>query len=184
MLCSTANYSSIPALFNSIYIAELPHKFTFRFLQSLGFKSSKMRDLILFLQCFGFLDSGGFPTSTYKEFKSAPDSSNFVSICARAVYTDLVSTKTSFSEDALLKTVASLYPNESEKKLLLTVRTVIALDSYCGFYSSHAPKTLGQDLQIPIHKSKQNLNININLPETENEKVYESIFKYLKEILS
>ncbi len=183
MLCLTLNHTSIPALFNSIYTKDIPVRFTFRFLQSLGFKSSKMRDLVTFLHAFGFLDAEGVPTSSYVEFKKATDPKAFVSACATSVYQDVLPTLDELSESNLKRLFLAKYPNLDAQKVNLAVKTFMAINLYAPFYKSEASSTPGASF-VQKTPSRQNLNININLPETENERVYAAIFKYLKEILT
>ncbi len=64
-LTSVKNLESI---FNSIIGAKAPERFTTRFLEDLGFKSSTDRLFIGILKALGFLDEGGQPTQRYFEF--------------------------------------------------------------------------------------------------------------------
>ncbi len=165
-----------------MYITKVPTKFTFRFLQSLGFKSSKMRDLVPFLQAFDFLDVFGLPTNTYVEFKNSMDPQLFVSTCAKRTYEAVLPKIEALNEPSVKEVFFITYSDLSPEKLNLVVKTFLAINEYAPFCMRLPLK----EAPTPsIHKNalKQNLNININLPETDNDRVYEAIFKHLKELL-
>jgi hypothetical protein len=143
-----------------------------------------MRDLVSFLKQFGFLDSSGNPSSMYMEFKNSNDPVYFVSVCAKKHYADVLPFVTTTARADLVGLFSSKFPDLAQPALFATVSTFLAIDAYAPFIATPTkPKdiTLNKDV---AHISKQPLNININLPETENEKVYEVIFRHLKEILS
>lgn len=64
-LTSTKNLESI---FNSIIGARAPERFTTKFLEDLGFKSSTDRLFIGMLKALGLLDDSGQPTQRYYNF--------------------------------------------------------------------------------------------------------------------
>jgi len=141
-----------------------------------------MRDLIVFLRDFGFLDGANVPTSLYTEFKKAPDPVSFVSTCAKHVYAGLVPQINSLEMVSLKALFSEQYPSLDSYQSFLAVKTFLAINAYAPFYTEnpkmHSPSFTGQEAA-----SKRSLTININLPETENARVYEAIFRHLKEIL-
>ena len=184
MLCYTVNNNLLPSFFSSLYTAVLPAKFTFRFLQQLGYKSSAQRDLVYFLKSFGFVDAGGAPTSLYTEYKNSTNPTEFVSVCAKNLYTEIIAISSDFSEPSLLHSFKSAFPNHSHEDITKAVATFKALNKHYKFVQapSQSNPNVVADINSALPKAK-GVNININLPETENEKVYEAIFKYLKNIL-
>jgi hypothetical protein len=182
MVCATENYNLISPLFTAVYTHEVPARFTIRFLQKIGFKSSKMRELVTFLECFGFLDSQGFPTSLYTEFKKAQDPKSFVSACATKMYSDILPYITSIDASSLRDVFASRLKDVPENTLNLAVKTFLALNEYAPFYSTTA-EPRSKEANFLKSTATRPINININLPETDNEKVYELLFKHLKELL-
>lgn len=184
MLCYTANYSLLPSFFSSLYTEALPSKFTFRFLQQLGFKSSAHRDLVYFLKSFGFVDAEGSPTSLYSEYKNSTNFTEFVSACAKNLYADIIAISSDFSEPSLLQSFARVFPTNSPDDITNAVSTFMTLNKHFKFVqaSPQSNTSVVSDIEKISPRSK-GVNININLPETENEKVYEAIFKYLKNIL-
>lgn len=59
---------NVESIFNSIIGAKAPERFTTKFLEDLGFKSSTDRLFIGMLKALVFLDEGGQPTQRYYEF--------------------------------------------------------------------------------------------------------------------
>lgn len=64
-LTSVKNLDSI---LNSIISAKAPERFTTRFLEDLGFKSSNDRLYIGMFKALGLLDENGVPTQRYFQF--------------------------------------------------------------------------------------------------------------------
>jgi hypothetical protein len=178
MLPYTANYNKLPAFFSSLYTNAVPKKVTYRFIVSLGFKSSKERDLYTFLHAFGFIGASGVPTSWYTEFKQATSPEMFVSSCAKSVYSELLTTSADFLDPSQLSTlVQRIHKEASSTQQDLICHTFIALNTYASFIP------VVKETSSTEKATKRPINININLPETDNEAVYGVIFKYLKDIL-
>jgi len=178
MLPYTFNYNKLPALFTSLYTSPVPEKLTYRFLASLGFKSSKERDLFKFLHSFGFITISGIPTATYSAFKQAPSPEAFVSSCAKQVYKELLTASIDFSSPSqLANLIQSLQPDISKQPLDLICATFSSLNAYASFIPERNEKNSLE------RATKRPINININLPETDNEAIYGMIFRHLKDIL-
>lgn len=178
MLPYTTNYNKLPAFFSSLYTNSVPKKVTYRFIASLGFKSSKERDLYSFLHAFGFIARDGVPTSWYTEFKHAASPEVFVSSCAKRIYSDLLSASGDVTELARLSAlIQDMYTDATSTQVALMCSTFYALNTYASFISGMKEKSSTE--KAP----KRAISININLPETDNEAVYGVIFKYLRDIL-
>lgn len=63
-----SSVKNVEAIFNSMLAAKAPEKFTTKFLEDLGFKSSSDRLFISMLKALGFLDNNGVPQQRYFEF--------------------------------------------------------------------------------------------------------------------
>jgi hypothetical protein len=85
-LTSTKN---VEALFNTIRAAKAPPKFTVRFLEDLGFKSSSERLYINLLKALGFLSPDGAPTPRYFEFLDQSQSGRVLAEAMEEAYADL-----------------------------------------------------------------------------------------------
>ena len=64
-LITTKNLSSI---INSVVSAKAPERFTNKFLEDLGFKSSNDRLYVGLFKALGLIDDTGQPTARYYEF--------------------------------------------------------------------------------------------------------------------
>lgn len=181
MLVYTLNNNKIAFLFTSLYTNELPKRVSVRFLQKLGFKSSRERDLIRFLHAFGFIDAESAPTSIYTAFKKASAVDTFVSERAKEVYgfIDSMPAESSGLEACFMRN----FPNESLESIKLGVKTFLTINEQYKVFTFSEKNTLNVNGVSSVFQKKTPINININLPETENPSVYEAIFKHLKELL-
>jgi uncharacterized protein DUF5343 len=80
---------NLEAIFNSIQSAKAPSKFTQRFLEDLGFKSTTDRLYINLLKALGFLSPDGVPTSRYYEFLDQSQSGRVLAEGVEEAYGDL-----------------------------------------------------------------------------------------------
>lgn len=80
---------NVESIFNSIIGAKAPERFTTKFLEDLGFKSSTDRLFIGMLKALGFLDEGGQPTQRYYEFLDQSQSKRIVAMGIEEAYEDL-----------------------------------------------------------------------------------------------
>ena len=85
-LTSTKN---VAALFDAIQAAKAPPKFTVRFLQDLGFRSSSERLYINLLKALGFLSADGAPTPRYFEFLDQSQAGRILAEALEEAYADL-----------------------------------------------------------------------------------------------
>ena len=85
-LTSTKNLESI---FNSIIGARAPERFTTKFLEDLGFKSSTDRLFIGMLKALGLLDDSGQPTQRYYNFLDQSQSKIVIATGIQEAYEDL-----------------------------------------------------------------------------------------------
>lgn len=80
---------NVESIFNSILSAKAPERFTTKFLEDLGFKSSTDRLFIGMLKALGFLDEGGQPTQRYYDFLDQSQSKHIVAVGIEEAYEDL-----------------------------------------------------------------------------------------------
>jgi hypothetical protein len=178
MLPYTTNYNKLPAFFSSLYANAVPRKVTYRFIASLGFRSSKERDLYSFLHSFAFISEDGVPTSWYSEYKQATSPEVFVSSCAKQVYNDLLTASVDVTDPLQLSAlIQKMNVDATSTQVSIICSTFYALNTYAPFVPVVTEKAFTEKT------TKRPINININLPETNNEAVYGVIFKYLKDIL-
>lgn len=177
------SYQKLKSLFDAVVKNEVPDKFTYRYLEDLGFASSKDRDLLPALKSLGFLDQKGIPTQAYADLKDPRFKSKVIRKSIDFAYEELFkldSNVENVSENVLNGYFSKLTGASHQKCRIYTgtFRELVKL-------SNHQEKTPN-----PINFEKiqelppqQNVNININLPITTNEEVYRELFKHLKGLL-
>lgn len=83
------SYKNVEAVLNAIRQAKAPAKFTQRFLEDLGFKSTSDRLFINVFKALGFLSPDGAPTPRYYEFLDQSQSGRVLAEALEEAYADL-----------------------------------------------------------------------------------------------
>jgi len=193
------NYGKISELFEKIANAPEPSKLTQEGLYKiLARKSTSDRPFIAFLKRLKFLDDGNSPTSYYRDYREKTKSKAVMAKCIKDVYADVYSTheklhdldKTQVTEK--FKIITGL---GSESKVLNSiVSTFISLKELADFKTElkeekpNVTKEIEEesDEGTTIEIGKRfgfSYTINLNLPPTTDQRVYNAIFKSLKENL-
>lgn len=89
-LTSTKNFEGI---MNSILGARAPERFTNKFLEDLGYKSSNDRLIVGVLKSLGLLNETGEPTQRYYDFLDQTQSKKIIAIGIQEAYEDLFNIK-------------------------------------------------------------------------------------------
>lgn len=199
---------NVESIFNSILGAKAPERFTTKFLEDLGFKSSTDRLFIGVLKALGFLDDGGQPTQRYYEFLDQSQSKHIVAIGIEEAYEDLFNlnknAQNMTNEEVKNKLKTLTQGQKGDRVIEQMAMTFRALCSYAD-WSGHGDKKSvvehkKEDLDIKENtpsivasnsknevktETGMNLhyNIQIHLPETTNMAVYDAIFQSLKKHL-
>lgn len=201
-LTSTKNLSSI---LESMKSAKAPDRFTTRFLTSLEFKSVADRLIIAVLKSLGFLDGEGRPKERYFRFLDQTQSAAVLAEGIREAYSDLfqVNTKAyTLSKTEVVNKFKTLSQGSiSESVLDKMAMTFVNLVKLADFESKLTPGVVNEkpeepapelpDPAAPVHsplgtsKSLGGLhyNIQIILPESRDPKIYDALFRSLKEHL-
>lgn len=202
-LTSTKNLDPV---INAILTAKAPERFTFKFLEDLGFKSSNDRLYINLFKALGLLDDSGSPTERYYRFLDQSIYKEVLAEGIREAYEDLfninINAQTLSIEDVKNKLKTLTQGQKTEKVISLMAMTFSALCSIADWSvkekktqitdnsSKEVEKT--QDLKsidekITSHSRKEKLelhyDIQIHLPETRDESVYDAIFSSMKKHL-
>lgn len=176
----------------------VPDKITNDYLSSVGYVSSNDRPMIRVLKSIQFIDRSGVPTQAFNDFRTEK-SEQVMAKALKSTYADLFKT---FSEplkrsrEELENFFAKHKPSVKKQTLGLYVDTFKTLCEFADFKAlpsvteeaegEKAPPPKGvkppQIPQIPQGLTL-NVNIQITLPVTDDAKVYENIFKALKENL-
>ena len=203
-LNSTKNLESI---INSVINAKAPDKFTTKFLEDLGFKSSNDRLVIGVFKALGLIDENGQPLQRYYEFLDQTQTKKILAIGIQEAYEDLFNLRKdaqTLSNDEIKNKLKTLTQGQkSEKVISLMSMTFRALCDLADWSEADttgsvpvphesSPKEVSPMQQIPKEtqqsaetNAKMNLhyNIQIHLPGTTNMAVYDAIFQSLKKHL-
>lgn len=202
-LTSTKRLSEI---FDAIKTAKAPDKFTQRFLESLEFKSNGDRLIIGVLKALKFIDDVGQPTERYFRFLDQTQSAKVLAEAIEDAYSDLFAVNknaNTLSKSEIIGKLKTLSQGQySDVVLDKMAMTFLALVSLADFASPKIKPEVksplkddeGEEQDEPEVKRKPkspgslNLgglvyNIQIVLPETRDAKVYEALFKALKDHL-
>jgi hypothetical protein len=197
-LTSTKN---LAALLEAMKTAQAPDTFNLKFLEGLGFPSSNDRLIVGVLVALGFLSQDKKPTDRYFRFLDQTQSAVVLAEGIREAYKDLFQVNTSAQKlprsDVInkFKTLSQGQLSEAVlDKMALTFSELVKLADFDtkaasdlidkkdesdleaeaaapNVRPSHAPRSLGG-----LH-----YNIQIILPESRDPKVYDALFRSLRE---
>jgi len=177
------SYKKLKSFFEALQRAETPPKFTYRYFVGLGFSSSKDRDFVIALKQLGFIDAKCLTTEDYASLK---DVRQFEGIMKRGVerayaaLLELDRNVINVSENVLNGYFGRLTGVSLEKVVVYT-RTFRELVSLAGWEKKEEQETEDKE---GVKKIAANINLSINLPTTTDEKVYETLFKHLKDLIA
>lgn len=197
-LVSTKNFEGI---MNSILNAKAPERFTNKFLEDLGYKSSNDRLIVGVLKALGLLGETGEPTQRYYDFLDQTQSKKIVALGIQEAYEDLFNLNRDaqkMSQEEVKNKLKTLTQGQKSDSVIDSMaRTFRTLCDYADWAVSFSTKieftdeTVKKDeveVQTPIRDKREaeiglHYNIQIHLPETTNMAVYDAIFQSLKKHL-
>lgn len=202
-LTSTKNFEGI---MNSIIGARAPERFTNKFLEDLGYKSSNDRLITGVLKALGLLNDTGEPTQRYYDFLDQSQSKKIIATGIQEAYEDIFNLNKDaqkLSQEEVKNKLRTLTQGQKGDKVIENMaRTFRVLCDYADWSEittvpqtrsdpeptsdtgkqnpvcNEKPKTEPHANQIGLH-----YNIQIHLPETTNMAVYDAIFQSLKKHL-
>ncbi len=177
------SYKKLNTFFKAVQRAETPIKFTYRYFAGLGFPSSKDRDFVVTLKQLGFIDERGQPTEDYSSLKDLRQFEGTMKKGIERAYQSLLEldgNAISVSENVLNGYFGRL-TGESLEKVVVYTRTFKELVGLTGWEKEKEQETGDKE---EAKKAMSNINISINLPTTTDEKVYETLFKHLKDLVT
>lgn len=202
---------NLPAILTAMQQAKAPERFTVRFLESLGFKSNTDRLVIGVLKAIGFLDDQGKPTERYFQFLDQTQSKRVLGEAVQEAYADLFEVNTAAHRldrsevKNKFKTLSQGQYSESViDKMALTFAALVGLADFSAAPtakskpvhepSASPPETpqsedVRNDRDAPDRGPSRlswgglHYNIQIILPESRDPKVYDALFKSLREHL-
>lgn len=207
-LTSVKNFEGI---MNSILGAKAPERFTNKFLEDLGYKSSNDRLITGVLKSLGLLSDTGEPTQRYYDFLDQTQSKKIIAIGVQEAYEDLFNIKKdaqNLSQDEVKNKLKTLTQGSKGDKVIDSMaRTFKTLCDYADWSESpiltneesasiienkddNKSCNFAPQSSVPVvdkmSSSAQlglNYNIQIHLPETTNMAVYDAIFQSIKKHL-
>jgi hypothetical protein len=173
-----------------------PLKITQPTLPKFGFGSPNDRPIVPILQFIGFLNDRNETTQDYKDFRIAGKAKTVMASALKKAYSDLFGLYPDAYEvdDQSLKDFFTPTTDGGEEVVNLTTATFKALCSFADFKAipEQGARKGGEEEKPEGRKGKTpptlegvtiNLNIQLTLPVADNEKVYENIFKALRDNL-
>lgn len=189
---------SLKSFFRKIIDLGIPEKITTKWLESIGFKSSNDRAIMSLLKALKFIDASGIPTDKYRQYRNSSLSKGIMAKAIKEYYSSLFKLYPNANEKDIeaLNNFFRSHTNVGDKALTLMTSTFRALCELGDF---------GSEIKIPEHPKGEeiskrgldvnnqtraqnkkviiNLNIQLTLPETENEEIYNKLFKSMKQNL-
>lgn len=199
----TGAFNKIPNYFDAILTAKAPEKFTIKFFENLGFKSSNDRLFINVLKVLKFIDENGSPTSRYFEFLDQSCSKKVLAKSIEEAYYDLFEINKAAYEltqkdiEGKMKTLTS--GSKGDRVITFMAKTFKELSNYADWSEDiiEEPKTNispidnnninnGYD-KFPVNTEQErnknhfdlNYDIHIHLPATRDQAVYDALFSSL-----
>jgi hypothetical protein len=177
------SHKKLNNFFEAIQKAETPTKFTYRYFAQLGFPSSKDRVFVLALKQLGFIDEKGCPTEDYHSLKDLRQFEGTMKRGIARAYQDLLELDrhiTDVSEN-VLNGYFSRLTGENINKAMIYTRTFKELVRLAGWEKKEEQQI--EEKRV-VKTAVPNINLSINLPTTTDEKVYETLFKHLKDLVT
>jgi hypothetical protein len=190
---------AISDYFDAIKNAGIPERFTFKFLNDLGFEATNDRMFLSILKELGFIDSDGKPTNRYYKFLDRNESAKMIAEGIQVAYSDLFTVNTKAYELSLEEVknkLRSLYAGKKTDQVI--GRIAATFISLCEIADFSLPKNISDTDETktsiiktesddvykkPLELKALEYHINIVLPSTKDQSVYDAIFKSLRDHL-
>lgn len=200
---------NVPDILDRIQRGQVPPRFTYDHLKQLGFPSSNDRPMIPILKALGFLDANGAPQERYRRYKSTTDAKRVMAEGLRDAYSDVFA----IDEKAHAldpQEIQGIFARLSEKgesvteKMAKTFRTLVAAADFSAPSADEDSDDGGRDHEEGGHtggereEEKEHArarrsegmgglllrhDVHVHLPVSEDIKVYDAIFRSLRENL-
>ncbi len=194
-LTSTKN---LPAILEQIQKGRVPPKFTYDHLKQLGFPSSNDRPIIPVLKALGFLDATGAPKERYRRYKDTSIAKRVLAEGIREAYTDVFAIDESAHRLPADK-VKGIFARLSEKGDTVTDKMALTFRSLVDQADFSTPADFGEaDVEdteeVPLDDQDERgrtlgatlalrHDVHVHLPVSEDVKVYDAIFRSLRDNL-
>ncbi len=196
---------TLPQILRAIREAQAPDRFTYSFLEALGFKSTNDRGIIGVLKALGFLDESGNPKQPYFDYLDEERHRSVLAAGIRRAYADLFKLNSKANEkdtswvknklrtltqgskgDAVLNKMATTFTALC-KEADFTAPSVPARETITPPEAEEAVSEITRAESAVTESQREPLalryNINIELPAVRDRLVYDAIFKSLRDNL-
>ena len=198
---------NLPQILRAIREAQAPERFTYGFLEALGFKSTNDRGIIGVLKALGFIDESGNPKQPYFDYLDEERHEQVLADGIRRAYADLfkLNNKADEKDTAWVKNKLKTLTQGSKGDAVLNkmAATFTALSKEADFTApaiaekedAVATKSTEEDSPSKTEDAESersarrrepiglSYNINIELPAVRDQLVYDAIFKALRDNL-
>ncbi len=192
---------SLTKALEKIQQAATPDRVTYDFVSTvIGIKGGAGRALPPFLKRAGLVKTDGTPSDLYNQFRNSGTTRMAAATAFRAAYKALFERNEyayKLADDELKGLIVEITGKKPNDRVTqLTFGTLKAFKAFCDFEAKPRPhkgetpsglidKALPQDEET-LHRSKLagmrlSYTINLNLPATDDIKVFDAIFRSLKE---
>lgn len=199
-----ASPGSLTKAFEKIKTAATPDRFTYDFVSTvIGIKGGTGRSLIPFLKRAGFVKSEGSPSDLYNQFRNASSSKKAAATAFRTAYKTLFSRNEyayKLADDELKGVIVEINGDSIDSRVTqLTFATIKTFKAFCDFEGKLTEKKEKEDAAGDARGGgagkgsdsggtgdlgiRLGYTINLNLPATDDVKVFDAIFRSLKEHL-
>lgn len=200
-MLSVKNLSTV---FASIRDAGVPDRFTHEFLKQLGFTSSTDRGVINVMKAMRFLDDSSAPTDRYRRYRDAAISEAVMAEALRDAYADLfkINESAQSMSPAALKGAFKRISGKGDstaEKMASTFKSLAALADWTPGAAAAAAETGAEPDQQSIVEPGDEAppplppangaafmpvlrhDVHVHLPISTDVKVYDAIFRSLRE---
>lgn len=188
---------NLDAILNSIVNAKAPDRFTYKFLEDLGFKSSNDRLYISVFKALGLLDDNSAPTPLYLRLIDQTETDKVLAEGIQAAYEDLFALRKdayNLTLDEVKGKMRTLTEGQkSDNVINYMASTFLALCERADWSTpkksdsnnsednsaviEQASSMVRANSNQPARSTNFHYNIQIHLPETTNMAVYDAIFQ-------
>lgn len=172
-------------IIESIRIMPVPNNFTFRYFFTLGYSSSRDRHFIYLLKFLGFLDQLGKPAPSYFALRDPLKEKEIIASQVCASYKEVFALDENVPNvpESTLYSYFAGQTEAGEQVIKKQIRTFLWLCEFSGIFDMFKNKK-----EKPSEPRKKGVaprvSISINIPTTTDDKVYDSLFRHLKELLA
>jgi hypothetical protein len=196
---------NVGAIFGAIKNAGVPERFTHEFLKQLGFTSSNDRAVIPVMKALRFLDDNSAPTDRYKRFRDPSISGAVMAEALRDGYADLFTVHARANEQSPTALVGAFkrITGKGDSVAQKMATTFKALASLADWSASSAAvpvedpepsdTAVAEERPAPAQRVEPvpavvafpalRHDVHIHLPVSTDVKVYDAIFRSLREHL-